>query len=209
MCEDRVDEAFQHLSEAIALFADLGCIGLSCGARLNLGLLYESDGQFEEAQAAYEEDLALARSTEARRAEAAALTHLGALLLRRGDVSPARPLLDAAVRIAGSTESAPLQGEAGTVFAELLALEGATEEADLVISEAIEKMRGVAPHDLGVAVARRGRIEIWGGHLARAALTLTEVEALAVECRAGGRSPLGMEIARLRDALRSALDVGE
>jgi predicted ATPase/Flp pilus assembly protein TadD len=195
----------------------LGAAEIEAGILTDVGVIHHLGRALDEAQARYEEALALYRRAGARRAEGRVLGNLGALLHDQRRFDEAMRHYEPALAIAAAAGDLRTEGIFGTNVGLLEQERGAAVQAGrryeraVAILEEVGDLRllAISLGSLGTLHHEEGRIEEARAYHERAAALLHEVGDSRSEARAWGR--LGAALAslgRLEDA-RAALARGE
>jgi Flp pilus assembly protein TadD len=145
----------------------------------NLAMSLEQVGRLAEALDAYREALRLAP------ASSEALTNMGRILLASNETLQAAAALEQAVRLAPENGSAHYL--LGTVQADLGALEKAIVEYTTALRDATLANSPELHNDLGVALARAGRLDEAAGHFKEALRLKPEFDAARTNLRMTGK----------------------
>ena len=174
---NRLPEADEHLSRAVALFRAGGHADAEAGALINLGRLQFEQHRLPESRAAYERAVRLRENNGDTRRLGAVLNNLGGTLAAMGETGPAERCLRRA--LAMHRRHGDRAGEGNTLDSiGALQLEtGAVEEALASLHAALDILRAVGYREaegltlanLGRAYLRRGDVAAAIGYLRQAA----------------------------------------
>jgi predicted ATPase/DNA-binding SARP family transcriptional activator len=179
-----IEALMEHMPLALNGFREIGDrwgIGTSIGTLANV---YSARGEVEEAISALEEARRMMTELHATDDESYALSRIGMLRMRRGDLTAARKDLETAIQIGERIGSASSTSSGTLGLATLAHLEGRTDEARRLADEALAQFERApfAPGQLkAVICCTMATFDIAEGALDAAVERLTEAYAKVME----------------------------
>lgn len=170
------DHATEWNRQAIAVWTELGDAGNLARSHIDLGNVCSSTGAFAEATEHYQAALELARATGNHRSELIALSAMGIVALREGEVATAAERFDAALPAFRAHRDPVMLGIHLSNYGVALGWLGRQEDATQVLEESLRIRReigdehGVANSLINIEEVR-GRNAL-GGDYAREALDI-------------------------------------
>ncbi|HEY2187857.1 MAG TPA: tetratricopeptide repeat protein, partial [Caldimonas sp.] len=165
----------------------------------NLGLLHLVQGRLDEAIAASNAALVLARELGHVRVESIVLCNLGIVLERLGRSDDAQAKFEAALRIVRAKGDQRMEGQFLGYLGLLHARQGRFTDAWHCLRSGEAFLRAASDSlGLGVLLCGRAEAHFIAGESGAAATALGEAAALAADVGTGQASELGLALARVR-----------
>jgi eukaryotic-like serine/threonine-protein kinase len=172
--------AKRHYDEALAKHREMGDVLGQSIVRANLGFLSLLQANLDDAQAHYEDGRRLADGAANKSLVATALTGLGEVAVRRGDLADARRRHEEALAIRAQIGEEKSAGESRLLLAALTLEEGRAQDAEAQLRPLPDAFRKAgSPEYEAWARAFRARAFIATGNVAAAQAEVRRARALA------------------------------